>query len=189
MTSSFQSPRGFTLVELLFSLALTAILAGAASASWTHLITSNHHSETVNKAQRAFALARSFAVHQKTLTTICPLSQTLECVDDWNRKISIFPDADNNRQPDNGRIHRTFTLSKSRTELYSRTAGRGYFQLSSEGMSHGTLGSLVACSPIDSAKIKMTYVALNISGRVRTLQDDDQDGRIRLPWGTQITCP
>ncbi|WP_170005832.1 GspH/FimT family protein [Marinobacter guineae] len=181
--------RGFTLVELVLTLALLAFLAGIASTSWTRLISETRHTDIVNGTYRMFALARSYAVHQKTLTTICPLSAALRCIDDWNRPVSVFPDRNNDKRPDNGRIHRVFNLTKSNSRLYSRTAGRGYFQLAPNGMSHGTMGSLVACSQSGDQSAAMSYLALNIGGRLRTLRDKDGDGAIRLPWGTTITCP
>lgn len=179
---------GFSLLELLITLSILLILAGAASFSWSILISKNHHTQTVNTTERMFSLARSFAVNQKTLTTICPLSATDQCVDDWNQPVSIFPDANNDREPDDGIIHRTFDLATGQTQLRSRTAGRGYFQLNPAGMSHGTMGSLIACSRSDSESTQMTYIALNIGGRLRALQDEDSDGVITLPWGTIITC-
>lgn len=181
--------RGFTLVELAITLALLALLAGIASTSWTRLISETRHADIVNGTHRMFALARSYAVHRKILTTICPLSAAQRCVDNWNKPVSVFPDRDNDKRPDNGRIHRVFNLSKSHSRLYSRTAGRGYFQLGPDGMSHGTMGSLVACSQSGNQGVAMSYLALNIGGRLRTLRDKDGDGTIRLPWGTTITCP
>lgn len=181
--------RGFTLVELILTLALAAMLAGIASTSWTHLVSSTRHTGVINDTHRMFAVARSYAVHQRILTTICPLSEMLTCTDDWNNPVSVFPDRNNDKRPDNGQIHRVFKLTKGRSKLYSRTAGRGYFQLSSKGMSHGTMGSLIACSASGDGDVRMSYLALNIGGRVRTLHDEDGDGNIRLPWGTSLTCP
>lgn len=181
--------RGFTLVELVLTLALAAILAGVASTSWTRLISETHHSDVVNATHRMFATARSYAVHQKTLTTICPLSATLTCTDNWNKPVSVFPDRDNDKSPDDGRIYKVFELSKRQTKLFSRTAGRGYFQVAQNGMSHGTMGSLVACSKSGQNHISMSYLALNIGGRLRTLHDEDGDGSVTLPWGAIITCP
>lgn len=181
--------RGFTLVELILTLALTAILAGIASTSWTQLVSTTRHTGVINDTHRMFALARSYAVHRRTLTTICPLSETLTCTDDWNNPVSVFPDRNNDKRPDGGRIYRVFNLTKSHSRLYSRTAGRGYFQLSSNGMSHGTMGSLITCSTSGDGGVRMSYLALNIGGRIRTLHDDDGDGNIRLPWGTTVTCP
>ena len=189
MNSGLPRQGGFTLIELLITLMIFTLLAGAVSFSWSRLIATNEHTQTVNQTQRIFALARSFAVNQKTLTTICPLSPPNGCVDDWNQPVSIFPDENNDRQPDNGRIHKTFSLAKPRTTLYSRTAGRGYFQMSADGMSHGTMGSIVTCSNGGNGSTRLTYLALNIAGRVRTLQDEDHDGKLKLPWGTEISCP
>lgn len=181
--------RGFTLVELVLTLGLAAILLGIASTSWTRLVSETRHTDVINATHRIFAAARSYAVHQRTLTTICPLSAALKCTDDWNKAISVFPDKDNDKSPDNGRIHKVFRLSRSQSTLHSRTAGRGYFQLAPNGMSHGTMGSLVACSYSNRNEIRMSYLALNIGGRLRTLHDEDGDGTIRLPWGTLVTCP
>lgn len=186
---SRKTSQGFTLIELVVTLTLVAVLAGLASTSWTSLIASTRHTDVINDAHRMFALARSYAINQRILTTICPLSASLTCTDDWNKPVSIFPDENNDKRPDNARVHHVFNLAKGHSRLYSRTAGRGYFQLSPNGMSHGTMGSLVACSRSGDGSIEMSYLALNIGGRLRRLHDDDEDGTIKLPWGTTLTCP
>lgn len=186
---SAEMHRGFTLIELVVTLLLIGLLAGLASNSWTSLISSTRHTDLINDTLRMFALARSYAINQKVLTTICPLSASLTCTDNWNNPVSVFPDRDNDRRPDNARIHKVFDLAKGYSKLYSRTAGRGYFQLSPNGMSHGTMGSLVACSLSGTDSAKLSYLALNIGGRLRHLRDDDGDGVIKLPWGVNLTCP
>jgi len=186
---SWKTSQGFTLIELVVTLTLIAILAGLASTSWTSLIASTRHKDVVNDTHRMFALARSYAINRRTLTTVCPLSISLKCTDDWSNTVSIFPDENNDKRPDNARVYQVFNLAKNHSRLYSRTAGRGYFQLSPNGMSHGTMGSLVACSHSGDGSIEMSYLALNIGGRLRHLHDDDGDGTIKLPWGTTLTCP
>jgi type IV fimbrial biogenesis protein FimT len=183
-----QSTRGLTLIEVILAIALFSILASIAATSWTQLVSSSRHTEMVNSTHRMFAAARSHAVHHKTLTTICPLSASGQCFDDWSQPISIFPDSNNDKRPDNASIHRTFNLSSTNSILTSRTAGRGYFQFAADGMSHGTMGSLIACS-VGGDRVRMSYLALNIGGRLRTLSDEDQDGIITLPWGTTVSCP
>lgn len=180
--------RGFTLIELLTTMAILAILAGFVSAL-TPIVTSTRHTEVVNTTFRIFSLARSYAVNRNTLTTICPLSASMECVDDWSRPISVFPDKDNDKRPDAGQIFQLFRTTSDQSSLFSRTAGRGYFQLAPNGMSHGSMGSLVVCTNIGNGSFKMSYIALNLGGRLRSLDDADQDGVIRLPWGATITCP
>ncbi|MEO9524982.1 GspH/FimT family protein [Marinobacter alexandrii] len=180
---------GFTLIELLVTVVLLTLLAGMASTSWSTLIASSQHRQMVNDLHLVFAVARSYATDKRGLTTICPLSEAQKCVDDWSLPISIFTDKNNDRRPDNGQIHRVFNPVPSRSTIYSRTAGRGYFQLAPDGMSHGTLGSLVACSNMPGAPNRMSYIAMNFGGRLRVLDDKDGDGTIKLPWGPVLTCP
>lgn len=182
-------PQGFTLIELAVTLLLIGLLAGLASNSWTSLISSNRHASAINNTHRVFAFARSYAINKRVLTTICPLSSSMTCTDDWNKPVSIFPDEDNNKRPDGGQIHRIADLTKGQLDFYSRTAGRGYFQFSPNGMSHGTMGSLVICSRSGDGPIEISYLALNIGGRLRHLRDDNGDGVIKLPWGVSLTCP
>lgn len=181
--------RGFTLVELIVTLALIALLAGLAHTSWTQLLVSNRHRDLTEDIQTMFAIARSHAINSKTLTTICPLSPARRCIDDWSLPIAVFPDRNNDKRPDNNHIHNIFKLNNGHSSVYSRTAGRGYFQLAADAMSHGTMGSLTACSRQADGRIRMSYLALNIGGRIRVVHDDDGDGEIRLPWGANIACP
>ncbi|WP_421867873.1 GspH/FimT family pseudopilin [Marinobacter adhaerens] len=188
MDSSLKK-QGFTLVEAVVTVALIAITASVASISWSGVVSASRHNDLVNGTHRLFATARSFAVHQGTLTTVCPLSAQLQCVDDWNQPVSVFPDMNNDKRPDSNKVHKVLELTKTGSHLFSRTAGRGYFQFSSDGMSHGTMGSLIACSRLNTAEFEMTYMAINIGGRLRSLRDKNRDGKITLPWGTIIKCP
>ncbi|MBK1852828.1 MULTISPECIES: GspH/FimT family pseudopilin [unclassified Marinobacter] len=181
--------QGFTLIELAITLLLVGLLAGLASNSWTSLISSTRHASTINETHRIFAFARSYAVNKRVLTTICPLSNAMTCTDDWSKPVSVFPDEDNDKRPDGGEIHRITDLAKDQLDIYSRTAGRGYFQFAPNGMSHGTMGSLIVCSRSEEEPVEISYLAVSIGGRLRHLRDEDHDGVIRLPWGVSLTCP
>ena len=179
---------GFTLVELLVTLIVLAVAISIGIPNLNRLVTSNRHSELLNQYLGAFAMARSQAVTNKTITAICPLDSSSECHDNWNQPVSIFPDADKDQKPDNGEVWRVVTIDGDNFNIHSRTAGSGSFHFGSDGMIHGGTGSVVICPENVSSK-QMTYLAVSLGGRARHTTDDDGDGNITLSWGGKISCP
>lgn len=179
--------RGFTLVELLATLVILIIAAGIAVPGLSSLALSNARTSSVNTYFGAFAFARYQAVKTRSIAAICPLNESNQCIDDWNRGISIFPDKDRDQKPDDDIIWRVIPPGSSRLRVHSRTAGSGSFHFGPDGIVYGGTGSLVIC-PDDVASGQMTYIAVSRGGRARQVKDDDGDGRIRLSWGGEVTC-
>lgn len=178
---------GFSLLELVITIVILAIVAGFTSQSWGWWISKARHRAILENYYTLFAYARWSAASHRTLVTVCPLSAKNRCVDDWQKPVSVFLDSNNDKIPDGGQILKQLTADLGTYTLRSRTAGRGYFQFNSEGMTHGAMGSLVLC-PSDVAEGTMSYMPVNIAGRFRTEQDEDADGSIKLPWGAKISC-
>jgi len=179
---------GFTLVELLVTLVVLAITISIGVPSFNQLVISNHQSELLNRYLGAFAMARSQAVMNGTITAICPLNTASECHDDWNQPVSIFPDADKDQKPDGGEIWRVITVGHNKLKTHSRTGASGSLHFGTDGMIHGGTGSVVIC-PEDVSSGQMTYVAVSLGGRPRYVTDNDGDGKITLSWGGEVTCP
>lgn len=183
-----QPHAGFTLVELSATVVIIAILATAVSSGVSSLITHNRHVSSTNELRGLFALARSQALTSGQVITVCPLDQNGSCLDDWSRPISVFVDQNRDGQPDSEPLRTSRTPDPSIIRI-SRTAGRGYFRFTPRGMNSGTLGSLVQCSKASDGSIWMSYLALNIGGRMRIQTQQTPDGSMRLPWGPIIHCP
>lgn len=179
--------RGVTLLELLVTLTILSLILGISVPAVEALILSNKKSHLVNQYFGAFAYARYQAVSTKTITAICPLDENFQCIDDWNRPISIFPDSDYDASPDSRIIWRTMDPVTDRLRIYSRTGGRGTFHFGPDGMIYGATGSIVIC-PEDLSTGHMTYIAVNLGGRTRKVTDDNGDGEITLHWGGHVTC-
>lgn len=178
---------GFSLLELVITIVILAIAAGFTSQAWGWWISKTRHRVILESYYTLFAYARWTAASHERLVTVCPLSAKDRCVDDWQLPVSVFVDSDNDKTPDGGNILKQLTVDLGSYKMRSRTAGRGYFQFNSKGMTHGAMGSLVLC-PSDFSEGTMSYMPVNLAGRFRTEQDEDSDGYIKLPWGAKISC-
>ncbi|MCM0610995.1 GspH/FimT family pseudopilin [Marinobacter sediminum] len=182
-----KSVAGYTLPELIITIAILAIVTGFATQSWNTWVGKARHRAILENYHTLFAFARWTAASQRSIVTACPLSATNECVDDWQKPVSVFIDNNKDRKPDDDVILRQVKVDLTSYSLRSRTASRGYFRFNASGMSEGAMGSLVLC-PQDTTQGTMTYMPVNIAGRFRVEYDTDGDGIMRLPWGAKISC-
>ncbi|MBB5322159.1 GspH/FimT family pseudopilin [Marinobacter oulmenensis] len=179
---------GFTLVELMVTLAILAVILGFGIPSFRYLVLSNTRSELANRYLGAFAYARSQAVNTRKIVGICPLNSSNECHDNWDRPVSVFPDDNRDGHPDSDEVWSLLAGTKEGFSVHSRTAGTGSFHFGMDGMVYGGTGSLVIC-PNEVSTAQMTYIAVSRGGRARSVTDDDGDGIITLSWGGKIVCP
>ena len=77
---------GFTLIELMVTIAIAAILLGIAIPSFTDTIASNRLTTSANELVTALNLARSESVKRGVRTTLCKSTDGSSCVttDDWS---------------------------------------------------------------------------------------------------------
>lgn len=181
-----KSASGFTLIELMIVLVLLTIASSYTLNSWGGWVDTSRHRDLILSYQNHFAYARWESVTSGKFVTICPLSATSGCIDDWNQEISIFHDDDRDGKPDGNGVSRVMSRPEGFT-VTSRTGGKGYLRFSPNGTTHGMAGSLVVC-PKNSRNSLMSYLALNKGGRLRVQHDKDKDGVIKLPWGATLKC-
>lgn len=180
---------GFTLVELLITIAIFSLLSTYILNSWSPWINEVRHRTLINSYAEIFNFARWMAASRRHLVTLCPLDQDNRCHDNWNLEVSVFPDRDNDKRPDDDIVWRVLQPPMAPFSVRSRTGGRGYLQFAETGLVHGASGGLVVCPALDAKGGKMSYIALNRGGRFRSEHDEDDDQHIELSWGTDIYCP
>lgn len=99
--------RGFTLVELLFTVAIGLILAGIGVPSYNNLVRSNRITASVNEVITGFQLARSEAAKRGIPVTLCPTDDPatsgndVDCRDTgWESGVIAFVDVNGNGSRD-----------------------------------------------------------------------------------------
>ncbi len=89
---SHKNVRGFTLIEVLITLALFAIITTSVAPSVSNFFTRNKVAAIVNNHSSALQLARHTAISQNVFVVLCPTDDMQTCGTDWNSTKMIFVD-------------------------------------------------------------------------------------------------
>ncbi|MEH6466220.1 MAG: GspH/FimT family pseudopilin [Porticoccus sp.] len=97
---------GFTLIELMITIALVAILLALSAPYFRETITSNKISAEANNLMASFNLARSTAARLNQPVTLCKTADGVDCTtaDNWEQGWITFNDLDMNGAVDSGGV-------------------------------------------------------------------------------------
>jgi type IV fimbrial biogenesis protein FimT len=97
---------GFTLIELMVTIAIAAVLAGLAAPSFRELIASNRLKSHTSALHSSLLQARSEAIKRNSRVVLCKSPDGATCVTtgDWQQGWVVFSDADNDAQIDAGEL-------------------------------------------------------------------------------------
>ncbi|MFL1404010.1 GspH/FimT family pseudopilin [Marinobacter sp. M1N3S26] len=182
---------GATLLELIVTLMISAMLFTVTTILWTPVTERVQASSVQTNLQRAFTLARTTAVHRRTAVTLCPIQPDGACTNDWQQPVAIFLDPDNIRElQDELQIIKQLTLHDSGQIIPSNSGSgpRRYFQFNPDGSSKGSIGNLTWCPASRSAE-RANHVRINFGGRLIWSQDRNGDGIVENASGENIRCP
>jgi len=82
--------KGFTLVELMVTIAIAGILGTVALPSLNNFLVVMRVDNEMTEMQRLLLTARNSAINTGLNTTVCPLDSNSTCTDDWENDISVF---------------------------------------------------------------------------------------------------
>lgn len=183
--------QGLTLLELVITISIAAILISGFAASWNVVVDKVAASQAQTGIRNAFGTARESAVYRRQVVTVCPLDANGNCVSDWNQPISVFLDPTNQKalsNPDN--LIKVVSIH-SRGTLRSSSVGGGnlrrYFQYNPDGSTRGSIGHLIWC-PDNSKAEGAVQARLNFGGRIRWARDNDGDNVVEGSSGQPVTC-
>ena len=163
---------GFTLVELIVTLAVAAVLVAGVIPGFQQLVARNRQTAHLNTVVASLALARSRAVDQGYYASLCPSLDGETCADTfrWDRGWLVFTDTDGNgrRAPEEPLIRavqalngtRIFTSTRRRHITFRSTGARG-----GSGSSGGSNATFTFCRSASAAE--SSAAILSNVGRVR----------------------
>jgi len=136
--------QGMTIIELMVTMAIVAILAGVSAPSMRDMLLSWRMTSQTNDFISNFAMARGQAAALGTTVTVCASSDGASCTGTWSQGHIIFTDADADATVDGGtdRILRVASaLSSGTTLVVSNLSTAGRLQFRPTGMVSGVTGS------------------------------------------------
>src|SRR5688572_6291428 len=84
--------RGFTLLELMFTLTVAAFLLGIGVPSFVDMVRNNRAAANINELSTALAIARSEAIRRGANVTVCRSSDGATCGTTWADGWIVFVD-------------------------------------------------------------------------------------------------
>lgn len=163
---------GHSLAELLVFIALLGVLTAIALPAWSSLVQRERQRADVNLLLSAIHYARSQAVQNQQIVTLCPGSQ--RCIESpsWHSSVLAFIDSNHDGKHDqNEPLLRTFALNPDITWQWSSFRQKPYLQFEGNGTTRALNGTFSLCS---SGKFEHQIV-ISPTGRPRTSREEAGD--------------
>ncbi len=160
---------GFTLVELMVTIAIVAILAAVAFPSFESSLRSNRVATMTNELLGSFSLARSEAIRSTQPTVMCASANGTSCGTDWNQGWIVFVDTDNSGTVNGAEVVTRYVQAHANMNL---TANGGpsasSVRFDSRGRPDGIRAMVLQPSTCPSGETLRREMSLTAVGQVST---------------------
>lgn len=168
MSHGTQQTHGFSLIELLMSMALVAVLLTIASPSFANLIGRTRSQSACVALDTALNLARISAITRGVHVVACPSADQQQCqhTTEWHHGWLVFADIDHDgARSANEPLIGVMQAQPSGVGIQS-TTGRLHVDYQPDGSAGGTNLTLTLCDRAAGASNASTLV-VNQNGRIR----------------------
>jgi type IV fimbrial biogenesis protein FimT len=193
---SMRNCSGFTVIELVVTVALVVILASIAVPAYTSMMTRNRMVAEINDLVGSLHFARSEAIKRGLDVVVCKSSDGNTCTTagDWSQGWVIFQDTDSSQTRDvsgcPGSPCEPLINAQSAFEGGDQFVGTGnpkdWVRFNRNGFSGNSFGTFTLCESGNDPK-KARAIIVSRTGRIRLGVDDSGNGIVE-GGGGDVSC-
>lgn len=184
MRLSISKQKGVTLLEMMMTIAIVAIVLTVVAPSIQSLLIKNRVVADTNELSSVIQFARNVAIDEQANTVICPSADFQNCSVNWNNPKIVFIDDNNNASRETSEALIVATQQASAENVISGPST--IISFDGSGAANNTF-SIKLCHSSDTAGYAR-QLDINLQGRVKLSQDSDQNGIHEDSEGVQLDC-
>jgi type IV fimbrial biogenesis protein FimT len=184
--------KGFTLIELMVTTAVVAVLLSAGVPTFSAMIKNNRLVAENHALRAVLSAARSEARAQRTIATVCRSENGRNCsTGDWGAGYIAFIDLDNDRQLDeaDGEQLLQSRVQDTRNVVVRYSQSSDILQFNSNGNAVDSNGTFTFCD--DRGAAQAHGLIVSAIGAVRTAvasEADDSSHIVQDHAGNDVSC-
>jgi len=178
--------KGFTMIELMVTVALVAILAGIGIPSFNSFIAQNRVIASINEFHTGLRLARSEAVKRNANVVFCASSNQTTCTGSWGSGWLVYQDLDGDNTVDSNEIIRVGDAVQTGYAL-TFSSGSSAITFLPRGMTNNQSGTFKLCDR-DKVASRARGIILLTTGATRRSLDTNISGIHEDNGGTDFSC-
>ena len=179
--------RGFTIIELMVTIAVVAILSMIALPNLNNFTVKMRVDNEITELHRLLLTARNESISNGIDVTLCPLVAD-ECTTHWGNELSVFIDSNNNGRFETGSGDRLIKIKAAIKSNDKLQYGKTRVTYAPTGFIANTAGTTpFSYCPQEDATLSRGIV-VSTSGRVYETTDSNHDGKDEDRSGNTINC-
>jgi len=187
--SFFSATKGFTLIELMVSIAVTSILTVMTIMNLGEFIVQMRVDNEISQLNRLLFITRNHAIASGEKVILCPLNASYQCTTNWHEELSVFIDSNDNKMFDSLSNEKIITVKPAITKGDTLKYGQGRTKITYKPTGHLSglaNGTFKYCPKTYKKRARGIIVAR--SGRFHQSSDLNNDGFEESRSNNRITC-
>ena len=176
--------RGVTLVELMVTVSIVAIILAFVGPSIQSILIKNRIVAEINETSSLIQYARHHAIDEQAQVVVCPSKNFSVCTTDWNDPKIVFIDDNDNATRD---VSEELLVTIGATSVASlMTNTTDIIKFTETGEANLTT-EILLCHKDGKAQYARS-LSVTLQGRVKMSTDSDKDGINENTAGADLSC-